>query len=847
MPREIEDEMKQSYLDYAMSVIVGRALPDVRDGLKPVHRRILYAMSELNLLHAKPFKKSARIVGEVLGKYHPHGDTAVYDALVRMAQNFSLRYPLVDGQGNFGSVDGDRAAAMRYTEARMQKLAEEMLVDIDKETVDFTPNFDDSLKEPSVLPARVPNLLVNGSAGIAVGMATNIPPHNLSEVAAGVIRLVDNPELTPLELMDTIKGPDFPTGARIIGLNGIRMAYKTGHGKVKIRSVHTIEKKGEHERIVVTQIPYMVNKAQMIEQIAGLVKDKKVQGIADIRDESDKDGIRIVIDLKRDANDEIVVNQLLKHSRLQVTFGINMLGLVENQPRVLNLHELLSVFIDHRKQVVTRKTAHDLRKAEERAHLLEGLIVALDHIDRIIALIRGAKETAIAKKELIESYDLSERQAVAILEMRLQRLTGLEREKIRKEHRKLLELIKELKAILGDVKRIYSIIKEDMRDVIAAYGDPRRTEILDAEEDDIDIEDLIESEYQVVTVTRLGYVKRQTLDAYRKQNRGGKGIIGTGTRDEDFVEKIFVANTHSFILCFTESGQVHWLKVYQIPEGTRTSKGKPIVNLIEKNNQEKVTAMIAVRRFEDDKYLLLATRKGIIKKTVLSAYAKPRRGGIRAIILDKDDRLIGARITDGSQNILLATKNGNAIKFSERDARPIGRTAKGVIGMRLKGDDEVIGMVVASEDRSLLTITEKGYGKRTPLVEYSRINRGGLGVINIKVNERNGKVVAIRPVDEEDEMMIISRSGIIIRIPVRSVSKIGRNTQGVRIMRLKKDDQVVSAARVIHEEQEILQEEEVAKEEDQAAVNIVETEDDQLILEQEDIAKMEKTDQEEHL
>jgi len=812
-PTVIEEEMKESYLSYAMSVIVGRALPDVRDGLKPVHRRILYAMSEIGLTHNKPFKKSARIVGEVLGKYHPHGDTAVYDSLVRMAQDFSLRYPLVKGQGNFGSIDGDSAAAMRYTEARLEKLSEEMLEDIDKDTVNFVPNFDESLKEPKVLPAKAPQLLINGSSGIAVGMATNIPPHNMKEIAEGVIKTIDNPEITALELNNTITGPDFPTGGQILGTAGIKKAYVTGHGKIKVRAVYDIEKVKDRERIIITEIPYMVNKASMIEQIAELVKDKKILGISDIRDESDKDGIRVVIECKRDAHSDIVINQLLKHSKLQVTFGIIMLALVNNEPKVLNIKQILSEFIKHRVEVITRRTAFDLKKAKERAHILEGLSKALEKIDEIIRLIKSSKEVATARQGLMQNFSLSEKQANAILEMKLQRLTALEQEKIKKEYEELLKKIDELNAILSDINRIHAIIKDDMAYLISQYKEERRTEILtDIEDEDIDMEDLIQREYQVVTITRLGYVKRQGLASYRQQNRGGRGIIGTETRDGDVVERIFVANTHDTILCFTESGHVHWLKVYQLPEGSRTSKGRPIINLIDNAKQEKITSMLPVRKFDENKFVLFATKKGIIKKTSLNAYAHPRRGGIKAIILDEDDRLIATRITSGNDDIILATEKGQSIRFNEKDARPMGRTARGVIGMRLKKDDKVIGMVLSEKDKTILTITENGFGKRTPISQYSRINRGGLGVINIKVGERNGKVVAIRCIDEEDEMMFISRNGIIIRIPAKTISVIGRNTLGVRIMRLKDDDKVVAAAKVIHEE-DVEQEEEIAKEE----------------------------------
>ena len=827
-PRLIEEEMKQSYMDYAMSVIVGRALPDVRDGLKPVHRRILFAMHGLAMFHNKPFKKSARIVGEILGKYHPHGDTAVYDAIARMAQDFSLRYPLIDGQGNWGSVDGDSPAAMRYTEARLTKIAEEMLIDIDKETVKFVPNFDESLKEPSVLPSKLPNLLINGSSGIAVGMATNIPPHNLNEVCDGVIELIDNPEASMAEIMNHIKGPDFPTGASILGTTGIKLAHKTGEGKIKVRARTEIEEKAGKKRIIVKEIPYMVNKSMLVEQVAELVKLKAITDISDLRDESDRQGMRIVIELKKSANTDVVLNQLYKHSRLQVTFGINMLALVDNEPKTLGIAVLLNEYIKHRQSIVRKRTEFDLKKAEERTHILEGLKIALENIDEAVKLIKASSSVESAREQLITKFSLSKLQAQAILEMRLQKLTSLEQNKLKQELEQLLKLIEELKSILASESRILEIIKKDCLELKQKYGNDRRTEILESEEDeDIDIEDLIDAHKTVVTITREGYIKRLPLVTYSQQQRGGKGIIATDIREGDFVEQLFVAHSHSYILFFTGKGQVHWLKVYQIPEGSRQAKGKAIVNLVNIEPGEKVTAAIPIAKFDDKHNLIMATRKGIVKKTNLVYYSRPRKGGIKAILLDQDDELIDVKLTDGSQQILLATKNGSAVKFNEKDARPIGRTAHGVRGIRLRQDDKVVGMVIADDDKTLITITENGFGKRTKISEYRLINRGGYGVINIKCSERNGKVVEIKTVDDEDEVMFISKNGIIIRTRVHGISVIGRNTQGVRLMRLKSgDDRVVSAARIIFEEKEVEKEE---KKEEEKAVDVAEEgEEDKL-------------------
>ncbi|NQV08758.1 DNA gyrase subunit A [Candidatus Woesearchaeota archaeon] len=799
VPRVIEEEMKKSYIDYAMSVIVGRALPDVKDGLKPVHRRILYAMNDLSLDHNKPYKKSARIVGEVLGKYHPHGDTAVYDSLVRMAQNFSLRYMLVQGQGNFGSVDGDNAAAMRYTEARMHKLAEEMLKDIEKNTVDFQDNFDATLKEPKVLPAKIPNLLVNGSSGIAVGMATNIPPHNMSEVVDGIVEFINNPEVTSDELTAHIKGPDFPTGG-IMFSSGIRAAHKFGRGRVTVRAKTEIEEKKGRKAIIVTEIPYQLNKSLLVEHIASLVKIKKIQGISDLRDESDRQGMRIVIELMKSANSDIVLNQLFKHTKMQNTFSINMLALVDGEPKTLSLADMIKYYVIHRQNIVTRRTKFDLIKAEKRAHILEGIIIALKNIDPIIIIIKKSKTVEAAKLQLKLKYKLSVEQAQAILEMRLQRLTSLEQKKIMDEHTSLLKLIAELKEILANKEKILDIIKNELLELKQTFGDERRTKIVQGgDEADIDIEDLIEEEDMVVTISHKGYIKRMPIDTYRQQKRGGKGIIGATTREEDFVEHLFIANTHSYLLFFTDTGKVHWLKVYKIPEASRQAKGKPIINLINQEEGEKIASFVPVKEFDDKHHLVLITKNGILKKTNLQSYSRPRKGGIIAINLDKDDRVIDAKLTDGNQQIIIASKKGMAVKFHENDARSIGRTSRGVIGMRLRKDDKVIGAVIADDSKTLLTVTENGFGKRTRISEYRRIIRGGIGVINIQCSERNGNVVSIKSVSADDELMFISRKGIIIRTSASYVSVIGRNTQGVKLMKMAQGDYVVSAAKVISE------------------------------------------------
>ncbi|MBU90202.1 DNA gyrase subunit A [Candidatus Woesearchaeota archaeon] len=797
--RVIEDEMKQSYLDYSMSVIVGRALPDVRDGLKPVHRRVLYTMWESGLLHNKPFRKSANVVGTCMAKYHPHGDASIYDTLVRLAQDFSMRYLLVDGQGNFGSIDGDNAAAMRYTEARLTKLAEEMLQDIEKKTVKFTPNFDNSSKEPSVLPSKVPNLLVNGSSGIAVGMATNIPPHNMSEIIDGVIKQIDNPEISIDELMQYIKGPDFPTGATICGKSGIISAYKTGRGKVKIRAKAQVEDAKDRKRIIFTEIPYMVNKAEMITQIADLVRDKKINGIADIRDESDRQGIRIVLELKKEANADVLLNQLYMHSRLQVTFGIIMVALVNNVPKILNLSQLIQHYIDHRKDIVKKRTLFDLYKAQKRAHILEGLIIALNNLDKTIKIVKESKSVDEARTNLISEFNLTEDQSTAILEMRLQRLTSLEQEKIKKELQDLIKLIAELKSILDSPQKILDIIKKELLDLKESYNDKRKTEIVEAEAEHFEMEDIIEESDCVITITHSGYIKRQLLQTYRQQKRGGKGLIATTTKEEDFVSDIFIASTHSDILLFTNKGKVHWVKVYDTPEASRQARGKAIVNLLNLQSDEKVTAYIPIKNFDSNHFLIMATRNGTIKKTNLASYSNPRKGGIVAITLDSNDSLINVKLTDGNKEIILATRSGIAVKFNENNVRPTGRSSQGVRGIRLSENDNIIGMVVATDEKTLLTVTENGYGKRTKISEYRLISRGGSGVRNIICSERNGKVVAINSVADQDEIMLISKRGITIRVPVSQVSVIGRATQGVRLIKLEESDKLVSVAKIIKE------------------------------------------------
>jgi DNA gyrase subunit A len=802
VPVNIEDEVKDSYLNYAMSVIVGRALPDVRDGLKPVHRRIMYAMSELGLEHTKPYKKCARIVGETLGKYHPHGDVAVYDTLVRMAQDFSLRYPLVEGQGNFGSVDGDTAAAMRYTEARLAAIADEILGDIDKDTVNFGPNFDASLQEPLLLPAALPNLLVNGSSGIAVGMATNIPPHNLNEVADAIMCLLDNPETEAKDLMRYIKGPDFPTGGVICGKAGIKEAYTTGRGKVTVRARATVEhQKNGKDLIVVTEIPYQVQKAALIEAIAALVDEKKIEGISDIRDESDKDGMRMVVELKRDTEPQIILNQLFKHTQLETTFGIIMLALVDNRPRVLALRQMLDCYIEHRKIIIRRRTQFELDKALKRAHILEGLKIALKYIDRIIKTIKTSKSTEQAKERLMKEFDLSEIQSQAILEMQLQRLTALERDKIDAEYAELLKKIELCKAILASEKKIEGIIKEELAGLKKQYGDERRTEIV-GEVEELEVEDLIAEEDVVVTISHGGYIKRLPVSAYRKQKRGGRGATGAEVKEEDFVEHLFVASTKDYLLIFTDKGQVHWLKVYEIPQASRISKGKAIINLVQMQVGSKISSTIPVKDFSGDKYLVMVTKQGQIKKTKLDAYSNPRKGGIIGITLDKDDELIGVELTDGKQELLIGTRQGKAIRFPESKVRDMGRQAHGVRGISLAKKDEVISMILAQKDSTVLTVTELGFSKRTPIEEYRLTSRGGKGIINMKVTNKNGEAVSLKTVSDEDELMVITQNGMFLRCAVKDIRTTGRSAQGVRLIKLQGKDHVSCVAPVIAEEEE---------------------------------------------
>ena len=808
LPVYIEEEMQKSYIDYAMSVIVQRALPDVRDGLKPVHRRILYAMQEAGMASNKPYKKSARIVGEVLGKYHPHGDTSVYYAIVRLAQNFSTRYLMVDGHGNFGSVDGDSAAAMRYTEVRMAKVAEVMLEDIEKETVDFVPNYDESLKEPSVLPAKVPALLINGSAGIAVGMATNIPPHNLSEVVDGLIMLIDNSDIEIPELMTAIKGPDFPTGATILGTEGIRSAYTTGRGIVKIRAQAEIEpmQKGKH-RIVVTEIPYQVNKARLIESIAQLVKDGVIEGITDLRDESDRRGMRIVVELRNDVVPDVILNQLYKHTKLQDSFGIIMLALVDGHPRVLNLKEILVHYLNHQKEVITRRTRYELGKAKDRAHILEGLKIALDNLDAVINTIRSSANADIAKTALVEKFTLSLRQAQAILDMRLQRLTGLERKKIDDEYIDVMETIDWLESVLADEQKVLNIIKEDLLEMKKKFGDARRT-ILSHDTSSMDMEDLIAEEDIVITISHQGYIKRQTLDNFRNQKRGGVGKTGgSGKKNDDCAEHLFLSTTHHNILFFTNKGRVYRQKGYEIPEAGRTAKGTAIINLLHIKKREKITAVIPVKEFKTEQYMFMATDKGTVKKTNLEDFNSARKVGLIAITLDENEQLIGVELTDGNSEIILATRNGIAIRFDEQDVRPMGRTAHGVRGIQLNYGDEVVAMdSVTSENSEVLTATEQGLGKRTSVSEYRKQTRGGKGVINIKVNEKTGIVIGMKVITPGQEIMMITAAGIIIRIDVEGISQFGRNAQGVKLMTLNDDDKVVSLAAVQQAEDDVTEE-----------------------------------------
>lgn len=794
----IEEEMKRSYIDYAMSVIVGRALPDVRDGLKPVHRRILYAMKEQGITSDKPYKKSARIVGDVLGKYHPHGDVAVYETIVRMVQDFSLRYPLINGQGNFGSVDGDSAAAMRYTEIRLARIAEEMLIDIDKNTVDFIPNYDNSMKEPVVLPSKPPNLLINGSTGIAVGMATNIPPHNLGEVIDGIIALIENPSIELEQLMNYIKGPDFPTGGFIYGKQGIYDAYSKGKGSIKMRACATIEKAKNKEQIVVTQLPYQVNKAKLIESIASLVRDKKIVGITDLRDESDKDGIRIVIEISKQAQAEVVLNQLYSHTQMEDTFGVINLALVDGQPRLLTLKETILHYINHRKEVITRRSKFELEKAEKRLHILEGLMIALENIDEVITLIKTSKTPEDAKKGLVDKFDLGEEQAKAILDMRLQRLTALEGEKIIEEHNQLVRTIAGLKELLASEAEILSLIKKELEE-LREFADERRTQIVDRASE-LRIEDLIPKEENVITISSSGYIKRMVVSAYRQQRRGGKGVIGMETKEEDLVCDLFIANTHDHILFFTNKGKVYWLKVYEIPTASRQARGTAIVNLLQIEKNERINTYIPINRFDYNHYLFMVTKKGIVKKTTLSAFSNPRKTGIIAISLNDGDELVCVKLTDGNQEVVIGTKHGKAIRFSEKEVRSTGRGAYGVIGMKLVGDDEVVSGALVEEKATLLTVTENGYGKRTVFEEYRTTGRGGQGVITVHVNAKIGGVVDIRSVKEEDEIMLTTSKGIIIRVPVRGIPIHGRNTQGVRIMKLEQNDKVVGVATLARED-----------------------------------------------
>ncbi len=796
IPVLIEDEMKESYLDYSMSVIVARALPDVRDGLKPVHRRVLYGMHELGLDHNKPTKKSARVVGEVMGKYHPHGDMAVYDTLVRMVQDFSLRYPLVDGQGNFGSVDGDSPAAMRYTEVRMKRIAEELLTDIQKNTVDFTRNFDDSLDEPVVLPASLPNLLINGSSGIAVGMATNIPPHNLGEVVDAIKALIDNPQLEPLDLMSFLKGPDFPTGGIIYGLDGIRLAYLKGKGKITVRAKIDIEEKDNGKStILVKELPYQVNKLNLLNKIVDLIKDKKIEGISDLRDESDREGMRIVIEVKKDYNPQVIINFLYKHSQLQTTFSINMLVLVNGQPRVLNLKEMIQKFIDHRVDVIVRRTQYELDEAQKRAHILEGLRIAIDHIDEIVEMIKTSPDPNTAKERLIKRFALSEIQAKAILDMRLQRLTGLERDKIEKEYQELLALIEKLKAILASQSIQMEMIKSELDELIRKYNDDRRTEIVTTL-DDFTAEDLIAEEDVVITISHQGSIKRFPLTEYRTQNRGGRGVKGAATKDEDFIEHLFVANTHEYILFFTDRGKCYWLKVHAIPPAGKTSKGRPIINLINIEKGEKIQAFISVKDFNREAYILMATSKGIIKKTRLSAFSHPRKNGIIAVHIREEDQLIEAKLSEGDCEVIFVTRNGMAIHFNEKDVREMGRTATGVKAIRLKKDDRAIAMVVARQEYQLLTISEKGYGKRTEVKDFRIQRRGGSGIKAMKITGKTGKLVSALGISQQEDIMIITEQGVVIRQNTGDISVIGRNTQGVKLIRLDTNDKIGDVAKV---------------------------------------------------
>ena len=801
LPRDIVDEMNESYLNYSMSVIVSRALPDVRDGLKPIHRRILYGMSELGSHWNRPYKKSARIVGDVMGKYHPHGDASIYDALVRMAQDFSMRHELVDGQGNFGSVDGDRAAAMRYTESRMTKLSGEMLKDLEKNTVDLQPNFDETLTEPTVLPATVPTLLINGSEGIAVGMATKIPPHNMNEIINGLVALIDNKNLTTVELMEHIKGPDFPTAGLILGMDGLKQAYETGRGKIKMRArAHIETTKSGKDNIVITELPYQVNKANLIEKIADLARDKRIQGITELRDESDKDGVRVVIESKRDAIPEVILNQLYKHTQLQDTFGIILLALVGGVPKIMPIKEALNHFIDFRHEIVVRRTEFDLKGAEERAHILEGLKIALDNIDDVIKIIRASKDPTMAKEGLMNNFRLSEKQSQAILDMRLQKLTGLEVNKVVEEYKEVIKLITHLKGILESHAQRMSIIKLELQEMKDQYGDPRRTEIIPVDSD-FTMEDMIADEEVVLTITHEGYIKRTALNTYRTQRRGGRGVQGATSKEEDFVEHLFIVNTHNYMLFFTDRGKCHWLKVYDIPQGGRATRGRAIVNLIGCEPGEKVEAFVSVKDFDDQHYIVMATRNGLVKKTALSAYSKPRKGGIYAIDIREGDTLIEARVTNGENDILLGTREGKSIRFSEKNIRPTGRKTMGVIGIRLGSkEDYVIAMLVVKREGTILVATEKGLGKRTDVIQYRTQTRGGKGVMTMRVTEKTGKMVSIMEVVDADDLIVITDKGVLMRQPVSHIRTIGRVTQGVKLVKLDDGSKISSISRVINEE-----------------------------------------------
>ena len=820
----IEEEMKSSYIDYSMSVIVARALPDVRDGFKPVHRRILYGMIELGNTSDKAYKKSARIVGEVLGKYHPHGDSSVYGALVRMAQDWAMRYPLVDGQGNFGSVDGDSPAAMRYTEARLSKISMEMTADINKDTVDFVPNFDETEKEPVVLPSRFPNLLVNGTSGIAVGMATNIPPHNLREVINAVVKIIDdqideNGETSIEDILQIIKGPDFPTGAEILGTRGIEEAYRTGRGKIRVRAVTNIEPmQNGKNRIIVTELPFMVNKARLIEKIAELVRDKKVDGITDLSDQSSREGMRICIELRRDVNPNVILNQLYKHTQLQDTFGVIMLALVNNEPKVMNILDMLKYYLKHQEEVVTRRTKYDLNKAEERAHILQGLLIALDNIDEVIKIIRGSKNVQEAKAELISRFDLSEVQAQAIVDMRLRALTGLEREKLEAEYAELMKKIEEYRAILADRKLLLGVIRKEILVISEKYGDERRTHI-GYDEFDISMEDLIPRENVVITVTNMGYIKRMSMDTFKSQNRGGKGIKGMQTLEEDFIRELFVTTSHHYIMFFTNKGRVYRLKAYEIPEAGRTARGTAVINLLQLMPDEKITATIPIKEYEDGKYLFMATKKGLVKKTPIQDYMNVRKTGLAAISLREDDLLIEVKVTDNAQDILLVTKYGQCIRFNEKDVRSTGRVSMGVRGMNLSDNDEIIGMQMSSQGKDMLIVSEKGMGKRTSMEEFTKQNRGGKGVKCYKITEKTGNVVGMKAVDEESEIMIINTEGIVIRMKCSDISQYGRITSGVKLINLPEKERVASVAKVRTASAEIDGEEVEIKEEDDSPEN----------------------------